>query len=100
MNPAFSFYARVALLFGLLIFNLPAPARSGDSDLTFRRESRRGSSAINPAMPGTVPKGLTGSDWSSIKQEYERHSYAAFPIAGGHQARNPGQQWLTRFDGR
>jgi hypothetical protein len=55
----------------------------------------------NSEIPSeTVPKGLTGGDWSSIKQEYERHRYAAFPVAGGHQARNPGQQWLTTFDGR
>jgi len=23
-----------------------------------------------------------------------------FPVAGGYQARNPGQQWQTRFDGQ
>ena len=93
MKPSFSLCARVALVFGLLIFNLPAPAQQGGHDVTLRRESRS-------ANLGSVPKGLTGSDWSSIKQEYERHRYAAFPVAGGHQARNPGQRWLTRFDGR
>lgn len=59
-----------------------------------------------------VPKGLTASDWSGIKREYERHRHAAFPVGGpvkgpgkgggapAWQARNHSQQWLTRFDGR
>jgi len=55
-----------------------------------------------------VPKGLTASDWSGIKREYERHRHAAFPVGGpgkgggapAWQAHNHSQQWLTRFDGR
>ncbi len=47
-----------------------------------------------------VPKGLTHSDWKSIRQEYERHRHAAVAVDGDFRARNPGQQWLTRFDGR
>lgn len=46
-----------------------------------------------------VPEGLSAPDWSSIRQQYEYHRHAAFPVPGGHQARNPGQQWQTRFDG-
>ena len=46
------------------------------------------------------PNGLSGSDRASIRAEYERHRRTAFPVAGGHRARNYGQQWVTRFDGR
>jgi len=62
-----------------------------------------------PAQPGgtqrfvkaeAIPNGLSASDWSSIRQHYERHRHAALPMRGGYQARNPGQQWQTRFDGR
>jgi hypothetical protein len=44
--------------------------------------------------------GLSASAWSSIRAEYQRHRQAAFPEDGGHRARNYGQQWVTRFDGR
>jgi len=54
--------------------------------------------AVSPQQPN--PKNLAGSDWSGIRAEYERHRQAAFPVAGGHQARNYSQQWVTRFDGR
>jgi hypothetical protein len=47
-----------------------------------------------------TPKGLSASDWSAIRSEYERHRHAAVPIDGGYRARNHAQQWLTHFDGR
>ncbi len=46
------------------------------------------------------PEGLTHSDWSSIRQEYERQRHAAVSVEGGFRARNSEQQWLTDFDGR
>ena len=52
------------------------------------------------ASPDAVPEGLSAPEWSSIRQQYEQQRHAAFPVAGGYQARNPGQQWQTRFDGR
>ncbi len=52
------------------------------------------------ASPDAVPEGLSAAEWSSIRQQYEQQRHAAWPIEGGHQARNPGQQWQTRFDGR
>src|SRR5439155_16174602 len=52
------------------------------------------------ASPDEIPQGLIASDWSSIQLQYEQHRHAAFPSGGGHQARNPAQQWLARFDGR
>ena len=50
--------------------------------------------------PDQVPEGLAKSDWSSIRAAYEAGRHAFQPIAGGWQARNPGQQWTTKFDGR
>ncbi len=52
------------------------------------------------AAAGKVPDGLGASDWNSIRAEHERHRHAAVPIAGGHRARNFGQQWVSDFDGR
>jgi hypothetical protein len=56
--------------------------------------------ATAAARPDTVPNDLTASDWSSIRQQYEQHRHRAIAVDGSHQAHNPGQQWLTRFDGR
>jgi hypothetical protein len=56
--------------------------------------------AAPPASSADVPRGLLASDWSSIRAAYEANRHAAFPVEGGYQARNPGQQWRTRFDGR
>ena len=53
--------------------------------------------------PDQVPQGLAKSDWASIRAAYEAGRHAFQPVAGQDgvwQARNPGQQWLTRFDGR
>ena len=47
-----------------------------------------------------TPKGLSSSDWSAIRAEYERHRHAAVPEPGGFKARNAGQQWTIHFDGR
>ena len=53
-----------------------------------------------PRDPETVPEGLAKSDWSSIRAAYQAGRHAFQPIEGGWQARNPGQQWTTKFDGR
>ena len=50
--------------------------------------------------PDQVPEGLAKSDWSTIRAAYEAGLHAFQPIEGGWQARNPGQQWTTKFDGR
>ncbi|MEK0448207.1 MAG: hypothetical protein RL088_475, partial [Verrucomicrobiota bacterium] len=52
------------------------------------------------ASPDQTPEGLSKSDWSSIRAAYEAGRHAFQPVEGGWQARNPGQQWTTRFDGR
>lgn len=49
------------------------------------------------AMP---PKGLSTSDWSSIRAAYEANRHAAFPVGTEFHARNFAQRWKLRFDGR
>ena len=43
---------------------------------------------------------LDSADWSGIREAYEAGRHAAFVVDSGYQARNPGQLWRTRFDGR
>ena len=66
-------------------------------------------SQLSAAQPGktqplsghdSVPEGLAPSDWTSIRAAYEAQRHAAFAVEGGYQARNPGQQWQTKFDAR
>ena len=52
------------------------------------------------AASDAVPKGLAKADWTSIRAAYEAGRHAFQPVEGGWQARNPGQQWTTKFDGR
>ena len=54
----------------------------------------------NLTSPEQVPEGLAKSDWSSIRAAYEAGRHAFQPTATGWQARNPGQQWTTKFDGQ
>ncbi|MBK8035851.1 MAG: FG-GAP repeat protein [Verrucomicrobiaceae bacterium] len=65
--------------------------------------------AASPAQPRNpqqlqsldeTPRGLAKSDWSSIRAAYETGRHAFQPVEGGWQARNPGQQWTTKFDRR
>src|SRR5947199_9668426 len=36
-----------------------------------------------------TPEALGAPDWSSVRQQYENHQYAAFPAGGAHEAQNP-----------
>lgn len=62
--------------------------------------SAAGGPAESKPFDDRVPDGLSAADWSCIRAVYEANRHAAFPVEGGYQARNPGQQWITRFDGR
>src|SRR5436190_4826410 len=46
-----------------------------------------------------VPTGLSATDWSSIRSEYERSRHSAVATVDGWVLSNPGQQWQTHFDG-
>ena len=50
--------------------------------------------------PGQVPEGLGKSDWASIHAAHSAWQHEFRQTEGGWQARNPGQHWSTRFDGR
>jgi len=52
------------------------------------------------SSPDQVPQGLAKADWTSIRAAYEAGRHAFQPVEGGWQARNPGQQWTTKFDRR
>ena len=81
-----------------------AHARSTSIPLTFGAQKGVAPSQTQRlASLEDVPEGLLRSDWSAIRAEYEKHRHAAYPVEGQPgvwQARNPGQQWRTRFDGR
>ena len=59
-----------------------------------------GDKASQVAPPDQVPEGLVKSDWQSIRVAYEAGRHAFQPVEDGWQAGNPGQQWLTTFDGQ
>jgi len=91
--------ASVSILF-LLAGSLTTPAMA---------QSQLSALSPNPiSIPGTasldkVPQGLEKSDWTSIRAAHQswQHSVQPVPDAPGRwQARNPGQQWTTEFDGR
>jgi len=84
----------VSLAIQLLISGVGAAATPGESDSG--RRAPRGS----PPAADRVPEGLSAADWSSIRAVYEASRHAAFAVEDGYVARNPGQQWRTRFDGR
>ena len=53
-----------------------------------------------PPDERTVSDCLTPGAWDGIRAAYEVGRHAVRPIEDGHLARNPGQAWLTHFDGR
>jgi len=61
---------------------------------------------LTPAAVGQVlpsddaPAGLSAADWIGIRQAYEQGRHEARAVQDGYLARNPLQQWTTRFDGR
>jgi len=52
------------------------------------------------AALSAAPKNVTPADWAGIRSAYERHKQAVYAEGEGFQARNLGQRWVTRFDGR
>lgn len=101
---------RVSALAGLALFLVPVTIIAANrSDLGAARHdtAATASEALDGVTSGIVskhvPSGLAPSDWAGIRRAYERHRHQVVPIKGRPnewQTRNPGQQWLTRFDGR
>lgn len=46
------------------------------------------------------PAGIRASDLADIRALVEQRRYAVNAVDGEHRARNPGQAWTVRFDGR
>ena len=58
------------------------------------------SAPLNLSSPGNLPAGLSSATWAEIHTAHRLSQRTVTPSAGGHQAKNPGQQWSTDFDGR
>ncbi len=58
------------------------------------------SNAVHVMGLDEAPKGLARAEWAGIREAYEAGRHAVEATEGGWQARNPGQGWMTRFDGR
>lgn len=43
--------------------------------------------------------GVSQSDWTQIRAEYDRHRHAFVATESGYTARNPANQWVAEFDG-
>ncbi len=87
--------AAIAIVLTIAHGDLPVPRTHPPAEALHALEGHAGGAA--------VPEGLQASDWAGIRQAYERHRHQAVPVAGEPQrwrARNPGQQWQTRFDAR
>lgn len=81
-------YTRL-IWFTLLIVAAFAPSGHADTPET------KGQKLLSPDQ---VPEGLAKSDWQNIRAAYDAGRHAFRPVENGWQARNPGQQWLTKFD--
>jgi hypothetical protein len=46
-----------------------------------------------------VPAGLGAEEWGSIRAAYDAARRSTYAVEGGFEARNPGQDWTTSFDG-
>ena len=47
-----------------------------------------------------TPEGLEAGDWAGIRAAHQAARHAAIEVEDGFHARNPGQRWLTEFDGQ
>ncbi|MES2469413.1 MAG: FG-GAP repeat protein, partial [Verrucomicrobiota bacterium] len=62
-----------------------------------------GSASEAVPVPHGTSQGLAKSDWASIREAHSAWEHRVSPVegqSGEWQARNPGQHWTTRFDGR
>jgi|GEM_PF-2752323 len=92
-------FALHGLLAALYTLSLPLQAAAPGSSSEQRTPPTPGKSQ-QLTSPDQVPEGMAKSDWQSIRAAYEAGRHAFQPVEGGWQARNPGQQWTTKFDGR
>lgn len=56
---------------------------------------------VQAGPPGSAtPAGLSATDWEAIRMAHQSALHEFAPEGDGWVARNPGQRWTTRFDGR
>ena len=90
--------------FRVLAFLVLLPI-TGFSNATWAPETRGGIDRDQrldrvTEVEDAVPDGLSSGDWAGIQAAHEAGRYAATMTTSGFQARNPGQRWVTHFDGR
>ena len=107
--PNRSMRAAITMVFGLLASgHVVAEIADGGSLTevgTWPAMAASETTAGQDGMAGTskLPDGLSQSDWAGIRKAHTVYRHRIEPIpsqAGVWQARNPGQAWRTRFNGR
>lgn len=63
-------------------------------------ESAASESSLEPKDDSTTCPGISRSDLASMRAIIDAQQHAAWACDDGFAARNPGQRWSTRFDGR
>ena len=86
----------IVIAIGLPVWCATSPARANDPG----EPARPANGGVLSQTDRQMPEGLSASDWSGIREAYETGRDAALAVDTGFQARNPGQGWSTRFDGR
>ena len=85
------------LLAGACVLAMAPTAASQNGSLVAK--VLEGALALAPSRSAQI-EDLSKSDWEGIREAYEAGRHAAYACDGGLQARNPGNGWSTRFDGR
>lgn len=88
---------RPVLLLALLAVSLPLLV--GATAPRDRAPVGAASSSLGE-LADRAPGGMPEADWAGIRAAYETGRHAFREVDGEHRARNPGQRWVTRFDGR
>src|SRR5262245_25862600 len=77
-----------AVLIPVLLISIASVASGAGADLEPR----------TALQDESTPAGLSAPAWRDIRAAYDANRHAAYPVDGGYQTRNPGQQWNTHFD--
>src|SRR6185295_18738991 len=79
---------------------LLASVVAGPSSSSSHVERELDSSACALDAESETPVDWNAADWRGIRAAYESHRHSVVAVGDAYRARNPDQQWLTRFDGR
>ena len=95
-------FLRSLLPVGLVASSLlTSPVRAGEMAASTPLANSKPGKTQQLTSPDQVPEGLQKSDWANIRAAHTAWEHGFMPIEGQPgmwQARNPGQQWTTKFD--